>query len=666
MRRTLRSLLALAFLVTGASAAAQDILPTGKARPRDPEKIAAVLAGQEKRALASWWGYDPEGATESLQEAVRSGVPDLVIDSPGAPWILNRPLQLVSNQRLHFQDGVVITAAKGKFKGKTESLIEGRQVSNVSLLGEGKVVLRMHREDYANPELYEKAEWRHGIAFWDSEKVHLRGLTVTETGGDGLYLGASRQGTNRDVLVEDMDFVANYRQGISVISAENLVVRRCRLRQTDGTAPKAGIDFEPNLPGQRLVNCLLEDCDLSDNAGAGVAIYTVLMNASSRPISITVKDCRFRGNSGGIFATTTRDALHPLRGEVIFQDCHFDHDSITLRNPVQGGVRYLFRNCSLDFQARSEGGEKQAPPILIGTDSAVDQPDLGDIRLENLRVFADSEIEPLGIELHARATIGDGVTGTLQLVRAGEATPYDLEAFVRFHRERLETFRELRPAQVDLTKLRPPVSAQPREGNEHCYLRNTFTYLQQATAGETLTLQLRARQVYPQTTVVELRDPDGELVESFTVPYDNRVHPLVFTAKKTGLYRLVRTQTFSQRLDIDSSHPGNGFLVDRSLTFLPLSGRLYFQVPAGVSEFSVGLSTDSTADVALQNAEGREVMRREGVRDWVLLTGRRDEGAPSEIWSIEVSKAKWALHVELFAPLVPLLSTNPSTLLLVD
>lgn len=126
----------------------------------------------------------------------------------------------------------------------------------------------------------------------------------------------------------------------------------------------------------------------------------------------------------------------------------------------------------------------------------------------------------------------------------------------------------------------------------------------------------------------------------------------------------MRTQPFSQRLDLDSPHPGNGLLADGPLSFLPLSGRLYFQVPAGVAEFGIGISTDSTADVALLDSAGREVARHEGVGDLLLLEGRRDDASESEIWSISISKAKWAVNVEMFAPLLPVVSTNPATLLL--
>ncbi len=630
----------------------------------DPDKVAAVADGTLKSARASWWGFDAEDATDCLQNAIRSGVPELIVDHVGADWIVHRPLQLVSDQTIVFSDGVVVQAAKGKFKGRNDSLFEARGISGFSLVGQGKAVLRMHRDDYDDPELYEKAEWRHGIGLWDCRDVVLRGLTVTETGGDGLYLGASSKGTNRNVLVEEMDFVANYRQGISVISAENLTIRRCRLNRTDGTNPKAGIDFEPNLPGQRLVNCLLEDCELADNAGGGVAIYTVNLDGQSAPLSITVKDCRFSGNSGGLLATTTRDAANSVKGSVTFLGCTFERDHLSIRNPVAGAVQYRFEDCTLDFSGVGEEAGRKETPILLRTDSRVEQPSLGGIVFERTLVVGDPGLVPIALRLDGRAFLTDDVTGSLLVRSQGETSPFDLERFVRENQARLEKFKDLVPAKVELEELRAPESGAPREGNGQVYLRGGFTFLQHAKEGETVTIHVTARRVYPRETLVDLLDPDGEKLESHTTPYNNQAVPVTFTARKTGLHRLVRTQPFSQRLDLDSPHPGNGLLADGPLSFLPLSGRLYFQVPAGVAEFGIGISTDSTADVALLDSAGREVVRHEGVGDLLLLEGRRDDASESEIWSISISKAKWAVNVEMFAPLLPVVSTNPATLLL--
>src|SRR5690606_1680858 len=133
----------------------------------------------------------------------------------GSDWIINKPIQLVSHQQVIFEDGVVVQANKGMFKGKKDPLFNANTITHFALIGRGNVIFRMHRADYDNRDLYEKAEWRHGIALRDCKNAIIRGLTVEETGGDGLYLGASANGYNKNILVENCTFDRNYRQGVS-------------------------------------------------------------------------------------------------------------------------------------------------------------------------------------------------------------------------------------------------------------------------------------------------------------------------------------------------------------------------------------------------------------------------------------------------------------------
>ncbi len=129
----------------------------------------------------------------------------------------------------------------------------------------------MHRDDYAQPP-YEKAEWRHTLQILSSSNVKVAGLTMTESGGDGIYLGTATSGvTNKNIQIVDVVLDKHYRQGISVITAGDLLIENTIMRNTAGTAPMAGIDFEPNHPSEQLVNCVLRNCVVEDNQGVGYA-----------------------------------------------------------------------------------------------------------------------------------------------------------------------------------------------------------------------------------------------------------------------------------------------------------------------------------------------------------------------------------------------------------
>ena len=80
-----------------------------------------------------------------------------------------------------------------------------------------------------------------GLALYRVKNFAVHGLTVTLTGGDGLYIHECSSCTFVDLNLTD-----NYRQGCSVISARDTLFENCSFSNTGmtgGTAPRAGVDF---------------------------------------------------------------------------------------------------------------------------------------------------------------------------------------------------------------------------------------------------------------------------------------------------------------------------------------------------------------------------------------------------------------------------------------
>ena len=264
------------------------------------ELVREVLEGTRNEARASWWGFNPTNSTAILQVAINSRVRKLVIDRQESAWITD-PLTGVSNQELVFEAQSELVALKGSFRPKGACLLSFRECQNVIIRGEkedgGKSArVRMHKEDYLS-HAYEKSEWRHGLAFYSCHGVLIQDLAIEQSGGDAIYLGTTdAKKPNRDIVIRRVDCNDNHRQGISVISAENLLIEHCLLRNTRGTAPKSGIDFEPNHPEDSLINCVMRHCVAESNAGTGFQICPQSMSSRSKPISITLEHCVSRGN----------------------------------------------------------------------------------------------------------------------------------------------------------------------------------------------------------------------------------------------------------------------------------------------------------------------------------------------------------------------------------
>jgi len=327
---------------------------SGEAEPEDSQKlnyaqlVKEVESGKRTTANAAWWGFDADDATECLQRAINSGAKKVIVPYMGRDWVV-RPIQLASNQQIVFEPGVVVTAKKGAFKGPNDSLFSATLQENITLAGYG-ATLRMQKRDYISPD-YLDAEWRMVLSFRSCDNVKILGLTLRDSGGDGIYLG--RSGADRvscrNVVIKDVVCDNNYRQGISVISAENLLIENCRLINTDGTPPEAGIDFEPNAEIDRLVNCVMRNCIVENNTGPGINVYLYHLSdaGKTKPVSILVENCLIKGSQWhGLGVSTVLDTAP--KGLIEFRNCVVQDtrkEGALIINKSSKAVKVRFVNC---------------------------------------------------------------------------------------------------------------------------------------------------------------------------------------------------------------------------------------------------------------------------------------------------------------------------------
>ena len=294
--------------------------------------VCGVSAYASDVKVSRHFGYDPVDSTRFLQSALDSGLPKIVIDRQNGPWF-TRPLRVRrSNQKIVLEDGVELVAKRGEFKGLGDMLLTLRCVTNVTLRGGAGACLRMWKCDYTNSALYAKSEWRHAVAVYSSDKVNIEGLRILGGGGDGIYLGEGIRGfPNTQVSVRNVSCLDCNRQGISVITADGLLVENAMLADTCGAPPESGIDFEPNRPWQVLSGIVLRNCVFENNAGHGLEVEPICLSNNSRPLDIRVENCTSRGNKKGrkVRLQLGRNPLHNVRGRILCRNCHFLDDGQT-------------------------------------------------------------------------------------------------------------------------------------------------------------------------------------------------------------------------------------------------------------------------------------------------------------------------------------------------
>ncbi len=328
----------------------------------NPQAASEASAGKRDTVSAAWWGFDFEDATACLQQAIDSGAPRLVVPYMGAPWII-RPITLRGNLELEFEPGVVVLAKKDDFKGGGDCLFSARNCENITLRGYN-ARMRMRKADYQS-DAYEKAEWRMTLDFAGCTNIRIEGVTLESSGGDGIYIGATeKQPFCKDVLIRNVTCWNHHRQGISIISAVNLLIENCIMAGTSGTAPQAGIDLEPNRENEKLVNVTVRNCTMFGNHGAGILVYLKPMRSTSDPLSILFEDCHVRsGRDQGIGVGAIGD--DGPGGYIEFRNC-------TVENTRNGGAfvydksataaELRFVNCKWYNVATVH---KKAAPLLI-------------------------------------------------------------------------------------------------------------------------------------------------------------------------------------------------------------------------------------------------------------------------------------------------------------
>jgi len=664
MMRMVRSLAAAAVLA--AVPALAQVAP-------DPAKTAEVVAGRVAEARASWWGFNPEDATASLQAAIDSKVPKLIVDNLGKPWVVE-PITLVSDQEIVFEDGVEVVAKAGSFKGTNDSLFRADNCRNITLRGTN-ATLRMRRADYDDPAQYKRAEWRHNLSFRSCTNIKVYGLTLLESGGDGIYLGtATRWVTNKDIHIKDVICDRHYRQGISVITAENLLIENTIMRGTAGTAPEAGIDFEPNHPEERLVNCVMRNCRSEDNAGCGFVFYLTPMRFVSEPLSIRLENCVATGNRNAALGFSTGGTGDlSVDGTVEVSQSVFSSDSAAVLHVTKPAnrSRMVLTDCQLIATGTDPNG---AAPIVVSSGQHADTP-AGGVEFVRCLVRDALERNPVAYLDRSGGTPIADLVGTLALEQAGKASQLTLTPELLAQWFPVNAMKQYARLSLDGLTLRPaaPGAAAEKYAFGHAVVRVAGNYLLYATAGDTVALEASFMQVgkyQADSAPITITAPDGTVVAEAKAAFlaDTTV---TFTAPVTGAYRVL-AQPRQNRLAFKSSTHPLCLLQEGSvpIRLIHSAGPFYFWIPKGTREFGIRVSGEGLGEAiraALLDAEGNvlnEVDNAVASHQFDVVLPEPSAGAVGCLKLAKPSAITWEDHYVDLRGVLPLLAPSPEALII--
>ncbi|MFA6815175.1 MAG: right-handed parallel beta-helix repeat-containing protein [Lentisphaeria bacterium] len=616
-----------------------------------------VTVAHAKTIKASSFGFDAVDATRCLQKAIDSDTDEIIIDNIGTPWIV-KPIKLRSNQKLIFEDGVVIQAKKGEFKGLSDALFSGRDLENIALVGKGSVIFKMNKKDYQDSKIYRPAEWRTTISLNGCKNLEITNLTLLESGGDGIYLGrGSKYVACFNVIIDKVIALRHHRQGISIISAENLVIKNSIFSDTSGTAPMCGVDFEPNSSTELLRNCLIKDCEFSGNKFSGIYFHLLKLDDKSAPISITIENCKIDNNKSGIGMAVANDDIDPVKGFITFENCRVSactNTSIKLGNLQDNGVKVVFKNCEVDNRQAKNGD------INL---SSSGKKDFSNVVFDNLTIWENQIKNPLTFY----GCSGNGIqklTGKITIKTTNGSKILDLQQFSKKYQPdpKIKSFKV---DTIDLKKLKP-ISKKYVENDHKIFFRDKFCFLQWAEQGIPIKITFNARIIgrYRFNPMnVEVYDSNNTMLDNFKITELEQVYTL--TSNTSQLCRF-RVNTAKNLLSVRSNTPGLCFSTEDRCPICLSRGRFYFVVKAGVENINVELSASANEPVnaLLLNSDGKTVDSVKQINGTVILNATRQPNAKREIWSFKTTQVVEDYNFRIGKPLMPIIAFEPENLLI--
>ena len=332
---------------------------------------------------ASTYGYNPTDSTAALQAAIDSGADTVIVPymGPGNDWIVEPIFLTSSNQTIIFEEDVLVKAKEGSFLGGGDSLFHSTGL-NITLSGYG-ATLQMRQSDYRG-DPYPTAEWRMGIRLESVQNFTIKGLTIRDTGGDGIYVGTNTHpGHSLNVTIRDVTIDNAYRNGIGVISVEDLLIDNCIIRNTNIRYPRSGIDFEPDLATYSLTNVNVRNTIIESNGGNGIqfAVTSAMSDGNGLAARVTgsIENCTIVSNG---WPGTTAGGLScsDQLPNVIFRDNLIVNNNIAIPNhtefafPAPNVITHSAfwgngSNADPDYMTLGDGCVVDtAEPIFVSTD----------------------------------------------------------------------------------------------------------------------------------------------------------------------------------------------------------------------------------------------------------------------------------------------------------
>lgn len=284
--------------------------------------FSTLLIGQGVKV--STYGFNNDDNKRAFYKAIRTN-DTIIIDRQATEWLVS-PLTLrnLNDKTIIFEKDVVFKAKPGAYASTSDCLLKFVGCENISIVGNGASLI-MNKEEYIN------GEWRMGLSFMGCRNVTVSDLTISGSGGDGIYIDGYKDTLYSENMVFDSIISTNNkRQSMSIISAKDVWVKHSVFTETKGTLPEAGLDIEPDKETDVVVNVNFDHCSFTNNFHSGIVLGLDNLTDKSEPVSINFTNCYLSMNHDisnrypKAEIIVSSNAFNPVKGKVTFNNILVD------------------------------------------------------------------------------------------------------------------------------------------------------------------------------------------------------------------------------------------------------------------------------------------------------------------------------------------------------
>lgn len=253
---------------------------------------------------------------------------------PSGTYLVSEDINLPSDMTI-YGDGVTSVIKRAPNSLSNYAVLTAGNTVNVTIKD---LTVQGERNEHTGTG----GEWGICIRLMSATNTVIDNVVMRDGWGDGLYLGhfSDNNNPNANTLVRNCTMDNNRRNGVSIIHADGLTFENCRLTNTNGTAPEAGIDFEVNHADEIIHNVIMRGCVFSGNASKDWAVANTVTDYQLR-----MEDCTFRSSVG---VSLTANPADTTGGYALFRNCIFQNAYRCMAgNTTPGDLFVHLDNCDL-------------------------------------------------------------------------------------------------------------------------------------------------------------------------------------------------------------------------------------------------------------------------------------------------------------------------------